>query len=202
MAAVSGGSWVWEARAWVRSVCSKCFGACRLESSVLSTQTSLCLKEVDVDGKWHPIQWSVLIPWEDSWCSVLFTFEKGEWTLAEGSYDTLTVSASGVSAESPLNLWPYLLRNKFPREINSQVRWSVEAKKKLEASRLTNILQLITHKPWENTVLNAETAWFYRNSALFKPHVTLEIVMCCPRNLCHVPLQEQKSILHLTPFDN
>lgn len=47
VAAVSGGSWVWEARAWAQSVCSKCFGTFRLESSVLSTQTSLCLKEVD-----------------------------------------------------------------------------------------------------------------------------------------------------------
>lgn len=132
----------------------------------LHRQVCVC-KEVNVDGKLHPIQWSILILHVDSLCSALFTFEKGEWARTEGSYGTLTVSTSGVSAESPINLQPYLLHNKFPREINSQVQWSVEAKKKLEASGLTNILQLITHKPWKNTILNSEAAYFYPNSALF-----------------------------------
>lgn len=125
--------------------------------SFLYRQVCTC-KAVNVDGKLHLIQWSILIPHVDFLCPVLFAFEKGEWTLTERSYDTLTVSTSGVSAESPINLQPYLLHNKFPRERNSQVQWSIEAKKKLEASGLTNILQLITHKPQKNTVLNSETA--------------------------------------------
>lgn len=62
-------------------------------------------------------------------------FWKRRVNFAEGSYGTLTVSTSAASAESPANLQPYLLHNKFPRETQAQVHWSVEAEKKLETSR-------------------------------------------------------------------
>lgn len=150
LAGVSGGSWVSDTWAEVWSVCSSS------KSAGLSRATSLYLRGNKCG--WEIISHSVIRADSSCRCSVLFCFEKGEWIRTEGSYSTLTVSTSEVSAQSPINLQPYLLHNKFPREINSQVLWSVKAVKKSETSRFTNILQVITHKPWKTTILNSETA--------------------------------------------
>lgn len=145
-----------ETQAQVKRICRKGSGTYRLKSAVLSTWKSLYLQGSKC--RWEIASHSVIhtcSPCRFSMLSIV-PFRKGR--VNSLSYGTLTVSTSGVSAESLINLQPYLLHNKFPREIKSQVQWSIEAKKKLEASGLTNILQLIAHKPWKNTILNSETA--------------------------------------------